>query len=110
MTSPRRSLATASPSGTECAAMSSTGTSWRIDSSGPRAAVSLSISPSTRLLLGPTPTISLITSGSGTRLVNPAAPAGRTGSARSASASTRLSTPTVSGLPHSGQSPPCARV
>ena len=87
-------------------AISSIGTRSRISSSGPSRSTRPSTSAATVLVLGPTPRISPTISGSWITLRNPAAPAGRAPGGRSASSSTRCSTPTVSGLPHSGQRPP----
>ena len=88
--------------------MSSSGTVRRMSSSAPRAATRWFSCDSTVLDFAPTPWISPRISCSWMRCSTwPSRwwPAGR-----SARSSTRLSTPTVSGLPHSGQRPPCSRV
>ena len=82
----------------------------RIDSSGPNRSTSRPTAASTDFDFGPTPSSSPTTCGSCTRQRHPGAPAGAYPGARSASASTRCSTPTVTGLPQTGQRPSRARV
>ena len=111
LTCPARSRRIASPSSSPPTRVtSSSGTVRRIASSGPSAATSVLSFASTVFERGPTPLISPRIWLSCTRCTTSGASAGRWSSGRSARSSTRDSTPTVSGLPHSGQRPPASRV
>ena len=84
----------------------------RMNSSGPRRDTRSSYLRLTVLVLRPTPRISASNSSRATKLRKGAARGGRASGTvwRSASSSTRCITPSVSGLPHSGQRPACFRV
>ena len=92
-------------------AMSSTGTSRRMENSGPSVAEHLLIQGlGTFLPAAEPPVEAAMTSGRGARLSKGLALSGRKPAGRSASASTRCSTPMVSFFPHTGQTPPSAAV
>ena len=91
-------------------AMSSTGTSRRMENSGPRAWSICSYSAWVLFPAAEAPVEAAITSGRGAKLSKGLAPSGRNPAGRSARASTRCSTPMVSFFPQTGQTPPSAAV
>ena len=110
-TCPRRRRRT--PSATQGPAtrwMSSTGTCRRISNSGPSSPSIFSYCSRVFLPAADPPVEAAITSGRGARLSKGLAPWGRKPSGRSASSSTRCSTPMVSFFPHTGHRPPRAAV
>ena len=110
-TSPaRRRRMPSATHGPATAPISAMGVSRRMVNSSPSWASIFSYSWAVFFAVGDAPVEAAIASGRGARLSNGLAFSGRKPSGRSASSSTRCSTPMVSFLPHTGHTPPRAAV
>ena len=106
----RRRRMPSATQGPAARAMSSTGTSRRMEHSGPSFRSSCSYRAWVAFPAAEAPVEAAMTSGRGARLSKGLAVSGRNPAGRSARASTRCSTPMVSFFPHTGQMPPRAAV